>query len=110
MGVFPQFVFSSSPLETALNVHNVPLHCAIIYANLQEIVKGRLKFFYRDGLDESAADIMEAVDCERGAICSAYSVGFISLNLETLCQPISLFSAVKGISFVSNLYLIGTLR
>ena len=70
----PAFVTSPSPVETALNVHNVPLHCPITATNLGAILAGRMERFYGDGLGAEAVATIEAVEEERQALCRAYGV------------------------------------
>lgn len=77
--LFPGFVPSPSPMETALNVHNVSLHCPVTATHLEAILAGRLARFYGDGLDDRALAAIEAEEEERAVLCRAYDVRCISL-------------------------------
>lgn len=77
---FPQFVDSASPLETALNATNVPVHCPILATHLDDILAGRLRRFYADGIDAQSSELTERAEAEREALCRTFGVRMITLR------------------------------
>jgi len=63
-----------SVLKTSFDNPNPMVHPAITLFNLPRIDRKEPFFFYREGVTESVAGIIEVMDLERGAVMSAFGV------------------------------------
>jgi len=102
----PQFKFSNNPISSSLNYVNATVHGALVYANFDKILKGKLKFFYKDGLTKDSAELLERLENERKEICSAYDSAFKSfhnlLSFDYESNGVNLFQLINNINVYDN--------
>lgn len=77
--VFPQFVPADNILKTSLDNVGAIFHPALMVLNAARIESTRGEFqFYMDGITQSAARVLEAMDDERVAVAAALGIRAMS--------------------------------
>jgi opine dehydrogenase len=79
--LYPQVVSAASVLETGLANMNPVMHPPIVLGNLRAIESPGPRFnFYGDGVSQSVAAMIDALDAERVAVADAYGVNRLPLH------------------------------
>ena len=110
---FPQFVEAENVLETSLNNIGAIFHPTPTLLNVARIECGERFQYYHEGISPSVAALLEAIDRERVAVATAFSVKTQSalqwlnhsydIDADCLYNAIQANISYKGISAPSSI-------